>query len=252
MVPEGDTIWRTAATLRAGLAGKRVVRASPDRLARFAGRTVTGVEPVGKHLMIRFDNGLAIHSHMRMRGAWHLYGRADSWRRPAWQARAVLETEDSVAVCFSAPLIEIVRDEQARIGHLGPDILDENWSVREVLKRARDHGPAAVGELLLDQRVTAGIGNVYRCEALWHCRVNPWTSTADLGDEQLATLFATAHEAMRANLGAERERRFPGYGRGAVHGRGGRPCPRCGSRIRVRAQGELARMTFWCPTCQGG
>lgn len=238
--------------LRAGLAGKRVVSARPDILARFSGRTVTGVEPVGKHLMIRFDNGLAIHSHMRMRGAWHLYGRADAWRRPAWQARAVLETDDSVAVCFSAPLIEIVRDEQATLGHLGPDILGENWSVAELVERARAAGPVAAGEVLLDQRVTAGVGNVYRCEALWQCRVNPWTSTARLADDQLAALFETAHDAMRANLGAERERRFPGHGRGAVHGRGGRPCPRCGTRIRVRAQGELARMTFWCPTCQPG
>ena len=249
-MPEGDTIWRTAAMLRAGLEGKRVVSARPEALARFAGRTVTEVKPVGKHLMIRFDNGLAIHSHMRMRGAWHLYGRAEPWRRPAWQVKAVLETDDSVAVCFSAPVIEVVRDEGAKLGHLGPDILLDDWSAGDVVERARSKNKTAVGEVLLDQTLTAGIGNVYRCEAMWQRGVNPWTPIADLDDDALISLFETARRAMQANLTGDIHRRFPGYGRGAVHGRGGRPCPRCGTRIRVRAQGEHARMTFWCPTCQ--
>jgi endonuclease-8 len=249
-MPEGDTIWRMAALLHAGLEGKRVLRARPDSLKRFEGRSITEVKPVGKHLLIRFDNGLAIHSHMRMQGAWHLYRRSEPWRRPDWQVKAVIETEDAVAVCFSAPLIEIVRDEGATLGHLGPDILDAGWSVREVVERARSIGPAPIGELLLDQRVTAGIGNVYRCEALWQCRVNPWTHVAEIDDDQLTVLFETAHRAMRANIDGGIGRRFPGYGRGAVHGRGGRPCPRCGARISVRAQGELARLTYWCPACQ--
>ena len=183
--------------LHAGLEGRRVVRARPDNLKRFEGRTITGVKPVGKHLLIRFDNGLAIHSHMRMQGAWHLYRRSERWRRPEWQVKAVIETEDSVAVCFSAPLIEIVRDEGARLGHLGPDILEADWSVRDVVERARAIGSPAIGEVLLDQRVTAGIGNVYRCEALWQCRINPWTPVADIDDERLTALFETAHRAMR-------------------------------------------------------
>jgi endonuclease-8 len=119
-----------------------------------------------------------------------------------------------------------------------------------VVARARSSGVTAVGELLLDQRVTAGVGNVYRCEALWRARINPWTKTADLDDARLAALFETAREAMRANLNGGFDRRFPGYGKGAVHGRGGRPCPRCGARIQVRAQGEHARLTYWCPGCQ--
>jgi formamidopyrimidine-DNA glycosylase len=251
-VPEGDTIWRMSEMLNAGLGGRRVVRARPDNLKRFEGRVITEVRPVGKHLLIRFDNGLAIHSHMRMRGAWHLYRLSERWRRPDWQVKAVIETEDAVAVCFSAPLIEVVRGEGTGLDHLGPDILGEGWSAPDVVRHARAMDSVAVGELLLDQRVTAGVGNVYRCEALWQCRINPWTPTGELDDEQLSTLFETAHRAMRANLRGGMERRFPGYGRGAVHGRGGRPCPRCGTRIEVRAQGELARMTFWCPTCQPG
>jgi endonuclease-8 len=251
-VPEGDTIWRTAEVLRHGLEGKRVTRARPESLARFAGRTVTEVKPVGKHLMIRFDNGLSIHSHMRMRGAWHVYGRSEAWRRPDWQVKAVLETDDSVAVCFSAPVIEIVRDEATKLGHLGPDILRDGWTGADAVARARSAGRTPVGELLLDQRITAGIGNVYRCEALWQCQINPWTPTAEIDDERLSALFETAHRAMLGNVRGDIHRRFPGYGRGAVHGRGGRPCPKCGTRIQVRAQGEHARMTFWCPTCQPG
>ena len=249
-MPEGDTIWRTAATLRAGLEGKRVLVARPAALKRLAGTTVTEVKPVGKHLLIRFDNGLAIHSHMRMRGAWHLYKRGERWRRPVWQMKALLETDDAVAVCFGAPVVDLVRDETTKVGHLGPDILSDDWAVEDVLANARALGPVAVGELLLDQRVTAGIGNVYRCEALWQTRINPWTKASDLGDEQIRALFETARKAMRANLNGGFNRRFPGYGKGAVHGRGGRPCPRCGGRIQVRAQGEHARLTYWCASCQ--
>jgi formamidopyrimidine-DNA glycosylase len=250
-MPEGDTIWRTAETLRAALEGRRVSAARPDSLKRFAGRTVTEVKPVGKHLLIRFDNGLAIHSHMRMLGAWHVYRRGERWRRPAWQARALLETDEVVAVCFSAPVIDIVREEETRLGHLGPDILSDSWSGEEVLARARSFGSRTIGEVLLDQRVTAGIGNVYRCEALWQRRLNPWKSSADLTDQDLKALFETARQAMRANLGGDFKRMFPGYGKAAVHGRAGRPCRRCGARIQIKAQGGHARMTFWCPACQG-
>lgn len=249
-MPEGDTIWRTAKTLRDGLEGKLVLLARPDALSRLVGATITEVKPVGKHLLIRFDNGLALHSHMRMRGDWHIYRRGERWRRPAWQVKALLETDDVTAVCFAAPVIDLVRDETAKVGHLGPDILSDGWSPAAVVARARSRGAVPIGELLLDQRVTAGIGNVYRCEALWHRRLNPWRSSAEIHDQDLTALFETARQAMLANLQRRIDRRFPGYGRGAVHGRGGRPCPRCGARIGVRAQGEHARLTYWCPACQ--
>jgi formamidopyrimidine-DNA glycosylase len=252
-VPEGDTIWRTAEKLREALQHKHITVARPELLKRFVGRTVTDVKPVGKHLLIRFDNGLAIHSHMRMQGAWHIYRQGERWRRPAWQMKALLETDDTVAVCFGAPVIELVKDEQTKTGHLGPDILKDEWDIADVIARARSGPPSTAGEILLDQRVTAGIGNVYRCEALWQCRVNPWTPTHVLEDAELQALFETARHAMRSNLkGRDFERRFPGYGKGAVHGRAGRPCPRCGARIQVRAQGEHARLTYWCSGCQPG
>lgn len=249
-MPEGDTIWRAAESLRAALQGKTLTRARPDNLKRLGGATVVDVKPVGKHLIIRLDNGLAVHSHMRMQGAWHVYRRGEPWRRPERLARALLETDDVVAVCFSAPVVELIRDEEASVGHLGPDILGDGWSVGEVVVKARRRGERAIGEAMLDQRVTAGIGNVYRCEALWRERINPWTQIGQLSDERLAQLFETARAAMLANLGQDFRRRFPGYGKGAVHGRAGRPCPRCGTRIELRAQGEHARMTYWCPACQ--
>lgn len=251
-MPEGDTIHRAATMLASALQGKRVLAARPAQLKRLAGTTVNRVEPVGKHLVIRFDNGLALHSHMRMRGVWQVYRPGERWSRPAWQLKAALETADSVAVCFNAPTVELVRDVASRIGHLGPDIVAEEWSPSVAVARARKLNDTPVGDLLLDQRVVAGIGNVYRCETLWSRRINPWAPAHELDDETLRELFEAAREAMRANLSGGARRRFPGYGAGAVHGRRGRPCPRCGTTIRVRAMGEHARLVYWCPTCQGG
>src|SRR2546423_15719893 len=191
-MPEGDTIFRVAATLRSALQDKRVVEAQPASLNRLIGTTVTAVEPIGKHLVIRFDNGLALHSHMRMRGVWQVYRPGERWRRPAWQLRAVLETADSIAVCFSAPIVELVRDVASRVGHLGPDIVAEEWSPSAAVARARQLNEMAIGDVLLDQRVVAGIGNVYRCESLWSRRINPWKPARDLDDETLQELFETA------------------------------------------------------------
>ncbi|HEY8816513.1 MAG TPA: DNA-formamidopyrimidine glycosylase family protein [Candidatus Dormibacteraeota bacterium] len=250
-MPEGDTIWRTAELLRTAIAGKRVKDARPDGLRRVVGSTVTAVEPVGKHLFIRFDNGFALHSHMRMRGIWQVSKPGEPPRRPEWQLKARLETEDAVATCFGAPVMELIRNPAPVIGHLGPDILRDDWSAHDVVKRARSMDGIPIAELLLDQRVTAGIGNVYRCEALWQQKINPWMPVAGLSDEDLCSLFTAARNAMRANLGPAWQRRFPSHGRGAVYGRSGRPCPRCGTVIQARRMGENARVIYWCPRCQG-
>ncbi len=249
-MPEGDTIFRTAAMLQSALAGRRITAARPEGLKRVVGTTVSSVDPVGKHLVIRFDNGYALHSHMRMRGVWQVYRPGERWRRPEWQLKAMLETEDAVAACFGAPVVELVRGVHTVLGHLGPDILSEGWSAADVVKRARSLDSLPIGELMLDQRVTAGIGNVYRCEALWQRRMNPWTPTAAATDEELEGLFEAARTAMRANLVGS-WRKFPGYGKGAVHGRRGRPCPRCGTLIQMRGMGEHTRLIYWCPQCQG-
>jgi endonuclease VIII len=244
-VPEGDTIWRTAAALRRRLVDKRVESAWPESLDRLAGRCVIAVEPAGKHLLIRFEGDLSLHSHMRMTGSWHLYGVGERWREPRHRARAVLTFTDVVAVCFSAPVVDLIRDPDRPIAHLGPDILAPQFDLAEVLRRARTAPANTVGELLLDQRVCAGIGNIYKCEAMWVEAINPWTAPATLDDQGLGRLYRQARDLMRRSVGGAGFRRAA-----AAHGRAGRPCPRCGARIAVRAQGIQARLTFWCPRCQ--
>lgn len=246
-MPEGDTIWRTAAALRRRLIGKTVAAATPDLVKRLEGHRLVAVEPVGKHLIMRFDGEVALHSHMRMTGSWHLYQPGERWRQPERRARAVLNFNDAVAVLFSAPVVEVVLDDHQPVQHLGPDILAEHFEIDEVIRRARLSQARTMGELLLDQRVCAGTGNIYKCETLWAHRVDPWLAPQSLADDELSRLYLTARDLMR--------RALTGRGftpRHAVHGRGGRSCPRCGTRISVRAQGEQARMTFFCSRCQGG
>ena len=244
-MPEGDTIWRTAAALRGRIAGKVVTDARPATIARLKGQRVEAVEPNGKHLLMRFEGGITLHSHMRMTGSWHVYRPGDRWRQPAWRATAVLSFDDVVAVCFAAPVMELVRDAQAPVAHLGPDILVDPFDLDAVIERARRSDASALGELLLEQRVCAGIGNIYKCEALWALRLDPWMPSAALDDAQLHRLYLTARDLMRPNLMTPIARQ-----RHAVHGRGGRPCPRCGTPIRIRAQGHQARLTYYCPRCQ--
>lgn len=246
-MPEGDTIWRTAAALRRRLEGHVVRSAAPQRsLGRLAGQRVVAVEPVGKHLFIRFDGGLSLHTHMRMDGSWHVYAPGERWRKPERMARAVLETDDTVAVCFLAPVVELVAGERQPVAHLGPDILDPGFDVEEAVRRARSSGVGTAGELLLDQRVCAGIGNIHKCNALWQCRVDPWRPVADIDDATLRALFLTARDRMRRSAVQRGFTAQPG-----VHGRGGRPCPRCSTLVSVRSQGTHGRPTYWCTRCQG-
>jgi len=249
-VPEGDTIWRTAAALRRSLLGQTVVAARPAALERLSGSVLEDVHPVGKHLLLRFSGGWTLHSHMRLFGSWHLYRPGERWRKSARAARAVLEFGDWLAVCFSAPLVELTQQPLAGIAHLGPDILAADVSWEQITRRARALGPVPLGELLLDQRVCCGIGNVYKCEALWTLGLDPWLRSDALTDERLTQLFITARQAMQANLSGGFERRFESGRSRAVHGRRSRPCPRCGTAVATRQQGEQARWTYFCPTCQ--
>lgn len=246
-MPEGDTIWRTAAALRRRIGGKLVSDARPAAIARLKGRRVESVEPHGKHLVMQFEGGLALHSHMRMTGSWHLYRVGEHWRQPERRATAVLSFDDVVAVCFAAPVMELVLDAGRPVAHLGPDILVDPFDLDEVIRHARRSEAPTLGELLLEQRVCAGIGNIYKCEALWSQRLDAWAPPAEVADEELRRLYLTAREMMRRNLVTPIARQ-----RHAVHGRGGRPCPRCGTPIRIRAQGQQARLTYFCPRCQGG
>ena len=244
-MPEGDTLWRTAAALRPRLLERAVRRAWPQPLARLTGKRVVGIDANGKHLLMRFEGGLILHSHMRMTGSWHIYAPGQRWRRPQHLARAVLEFDDVVAVAFSAPVVELIRDEAARTGHLGPDILAADFDAAVACRLARLSDRVEVGDVLLDQRVCAGIGNIYRCETMWLHQVDPFMRVADIGDVDLAQLYLTARRLMVASATGSAAPR-----RRAVHARSGRPCRRCGQGIRTRTQGTLARLTYYCPCCQ--
>jgi endonuclease-8 len=264
-VPEGDTIHRTAAALRAAIAGKRLVALEVRRDPRGRrppepGTTVTDVEARGKHLLVHFDDGNVLHTHMQLTGAWHVYRKGERWRRPGHTARVVLEVDDgTVAVCFAAPVVELRRETgdrlppsraAASIERLGPDLCESEPDFDAVMERLRALDPATeIGAALLDQRVAAGIGNVYKSEVCWAERVSPFTPLGELDEAAPRRLFETAHRMLRANLGSGRR---VTYGGGlAVYGRAGRLCPRCRSRVRRRG-GKINedRVTFWCPTCQ--
>ncbi len=259
-MPEGDTIYRTGTSLRRWLDGREVTAARGAGMERVVGASVAGVETRGKHLLIRFSSGLVLHTHMRMTGSWHVYLRGARWHRPATQARVVLECGDRLAVCFNAPVVELLRDHEERIhpslNRLGPDVLDEGFDLDEVVRRAATRPPATlVGDLLLDQGVLAGLGNVYRCEALFLHGLDPAASRGSMEETALRRLVTTARDLIRANAGdGTRFRRDVGLGpdRALVYGRAGRPCHRCGSLVRAARQGAQARTVYWCPSCQPG
>lgn len=219
------------------------------------GQRVQAVEARGKHLLVRFESGQVLHSHMRMTGSWHVYSTGDRWRRPEAQARLVLECGERVAVCFNAPVVELLAAKGEHVHpsltRLGPDVLADPLDLDEVRRRAGDRAPeTAIGELLLDQTVVCGIGNIYRCEALFFERLDPWTAQAALAPARLDGLVTTASRLMKANLGTGDRDIGAGRGQRWVYGRAGRPCRRCGTLVRSRRQGEQARTAYWCPTCQ--
>lgn len=248
-MPEGDVLFRTAATLQKWLAGREVTAATTTA-APMVGRTVAKVEANGKHLLMRFDSGHVLHTHLLMTGSWHVYRAGERWQRPERQAKVAVTCGERVAVCFNAPIVELLSPGGERshpsLSNLGPDVLDQPLDVDEIRRRARSRPPAtALGELLLDQRVVAGIGNIWRCESLFVEGQSPWASLSSLTDGDLDALVATAHRIMGQSLGP-----FTGRQQSWVYRRAGRPCRRCTCLIRSRPQGEQARTAYWCPTCQ--
>ena len=265
-MPEGDTIFRTAEVLRAALVNRRItgaraqarpgLRRVPD-LSRLVGATVSSVEPRGKHLLIGFDNGLTLRSHLRMTGSWHRYRPGEPWRRPAREASAILETVEAVAVAFNTPVVELLTEAGLRrarsLNELGPDLLVAAFDADEAVGRLRDRAAEELGNALLDQRAVAGIGNVYKSEVAFLEGLDPWAPVAGFTDSELRAALGTARRLLHANTrgGARVTTGSPARGEGLwVYGRAGRPCRRCGTRIEVGRQGELARLTYWCPRCQ--
>lgn len=263
-MPEGDTIHRTAGRLGPALTGADLIRFEAPRLLGDRPRpgvSIDGVEAVGKHLLIHFSGGLTLQTHMRMTGSWHLYRTGERWRKPAHLARALVEVEGWVAVCFSAPVVRTFRRDAPRgplgtgthpTAHLGPDLCRSDLADADLDECVRRMGTLAgaapIGVALLDQRVACGVGNVYKSETLFACGVDPFAAVTDLDEPTRRRLLATASKQLRANLGAGP--RTTVQGGLAVYGRHRQPCRRCGTLIRIGRQGEQARSTYWCPTCQ--
>jgi endonuclease-8 len=218
---------------------------------RLVGETIDSVDAWGKNLMIRLHGGQVLHTHMRMTGSWHVYQAGHPWRRPERQARLTLTCGDRVAVCFNAPVVELLRpggeSRHPALGNLGPDVLKEDVDLGEVRRRARAGAPdRPLGELLLDQRVVAGIGNIWRAESLFAEGHNPWTPLSAITDDQLDALVATAGRLMQASVASRTG--VPGVRH--VYRRAGQPCHRCRTPVKSRSQGIQARTAYWCPTCQ--
>jgi endonuclease-8 len=259
-VPEGDTIHRTASAIRTALVGRPMVRFDAPRLigpVPQAGRTVETVESHGKHLEITWDDGLILHTHMRMSGSWHLYRTEEPWRRPYHQLRASIETSDWVAVCFNAPIVETYREPDRRRhpgrGRLGPDLCKTTTDLSDVvdLLLAYPEPDARLRDVMLDQRVMCGVGNVYRCEVLWATELSPWAPVGDLTHHDAVVLVNTAAGMLRASVRTGRRVTNPDVRGGlAVYGRNGQGCVRCRETIAVRRVGEHARLLYWCEGCQ--
>src|SRR6185369_9442131 len=212
-MPEGDTLHRTAAGLAPHLVGRAVTaaraRAGGPQVQRVVGATIEAVESAVKNLLIRFDNGLELRTHLRMNGSWHRYRPGERWRRQESRARLVLEVPGAVAVCFDAPVIELFETRAAAIhptlSRLGPDLLDPTWGpdhAAEARRRLRDPARAAatISEGLLDQRALAGIGNIWRNETLFAERVNPWTLVREVDDQALDRLIGRARDLLRRSV----------------------------------------------------
>jgi endonuclease-8 len=258
-MPEGDTILRAAYRIRPVLEG-----AVPDEILtpqarhardrwpeRLRGRAVTRVDTHGKHLFLRFEGDLVLHSHLRMTGAWAVYGHGARWRRATSRAWLVLRARGHEVVEFDGPLLELMTEGRTRfdqrIAALGPDVLAERFDEAGFLRRLRADDPTrGIGDALLDQGIVAGLGNIWKAEGCWGAGIDPWRRVRDVSDAEALAAIADARSRMLAAVA----RRVPDPGERRVHDRAGRPCPRCGTRIEARGQGDDNRTTFWCPGCQ--
>lgn len=252
-MPEGDSIVHARDRVGAAVGGKTLTRAEVRGRGLSLPRRVTAVESRGKHLLVRFDDGLALRTHLRMHGRWDVYAPGARWRKPAYRARAVLVADDGwSAVCFDAPEVEVLTGpghEEDRLGRLGPDLCAPDADLDAAVARfGRIDPETELGVALLDQRVMAGVGNVFKSEICWACALDPFAPVAALDDAARRDVVDTAARLLRANLGPGRRIT---YGRGyAVYGRARWPCPRCGTVVRTRKQGMQRRSTYWCPGCQ--
>ena len=274
-MPEGDTIYRAAATLHKALAGHRVVRFESvfPALTRvhedrpLTAMTIDSVQAVGKHLLMHFSGALVLRTHMRMSGSWHIYRSGERWRRASRDMRILLATADFEAVGFNIHVAEFIAEKDlARheaLSRLGPDLLGATFDRTEAVRRLREQASIPIADALLKQSVLAGLGNVYKSEALFACAISPFVAVKELSDEQLTALVEAGRQLLQANVAVSSSGLVPDAGsrrttgrdspseRLWVYGRARLPCRKCGATIEVRKQGLDARLTYWCPNCQG-
>lgn len=306
-MPEGDTLYRTAVTLRKALLGRKVTRfetsieavAVVQRKMPVEGRLISEIEARGKHLLITFapeetptgveddanppansagtvpqtssadlpppssdaDPGprtpLVLHTHLRMTGSWHVYRPGERWQKPERYAKVVIHTDAFVVPCFSAPVVELLTEWQARrhpaLVTLGPDAMTEEFDPEAAFERLRRHPDVPIGVALMNQRLMSGVGNVYKSEVLFTQRVSPFVAVGELEDAVLRGLIAESHRLLRLNQNRGERRTVFGlseHDRLWAYGRSGEPCRVCGETIRMRRQGIDARSTYYCPRCQ--
>jgi endonuclease-8 len=252
-MPEGDTIHRAARRIGAALVGKEIVsietphpRHAADRWPeRLGGRAVRAVDARGKHLFLRFDGDLTLHSHLRMTGMWGVYRRGERWRRSPRRAWLVVRTPEHEVVQFDGPVLELMTDGRTRfdqrLAGLGPDLLADDFDEHLYVRRLReDDQTRPFGDALLDQRNVAGLGNVWRSEACFLAGVDPWRPLADVSDDEA---LAATYAVRPLMLSSRPPRRL-------VYERAGRPCERCGASIKAHGMGDDNRVAYWCPGCQ--
>jgi endonuclease-8 len=248
-VPEGDTIAWTANRIRPVLQGR-----VPDEIAsprnprwpeRLGGQRVTHIDTHGKHLFLHFEGGVVLHSHLGMTGYWSV-----SRRPPSRRAWLVLRAGDQRVIQVGGPLLELMTEGRMRfdqrLAGLGPDVLAPEFDCPRFLGRLREDDPTrAIGDALLDQRNIAGIGNIWKAEGCWEAGIDPWRPSGSVSDaEVVAIIDAVRPRMMRSAADGPRAIQA------RIHNRSGRPCPRCGERIRARGQGDANRTTYWCAGCQ--
>lgn len=249
---EGDTILRAARRIEKALGNEAVEVSAPNPRGRAAGierldgRTLAQAETHGKHLLLRFDD-LTLHSHLGMNGSWHVYPRSARWRKPSGAAWAVLKGERAEAVQFGGPTLRLLRTDALRrdpvLSRLGPDVLSAEFDAESVGQSLRRAPERSLGDALLDQSLLAGIGNIFKSEACFAARLDPWQPIAGVSNDQLQRVLQAARDLMQDAADRGRSSR-------AVYRRAGQPCLVCSTPILARGQGDANRTAYWCPVCQ--
>lgn len=254
---EGDSILRMARRIDGALTGSRVSvttpgRRRPEGLASSSldGLVLEGVESRGKHLLLHFEDDLTLHSHLGMHGGWHVYRPGQRWSRSPSQAWISLSGDDAEAVNFGGSFMRIGRRKRLlrdpRLVRLGPDILSPDFDPADSVLRMRGADPRAeLGEALLDQSLVAGIGNIFKSEGAFEAQIDPNRRLETLSADEITAVLAGTRDLMLAAVESGRQPK-------RIYRRAGEPCPRCGTRLESRAQGDDARTTYWCPGCQTG